>query len=320
MSPWIRAFAPATVSNVNCGFDVFGFALAGMGDVVAVRRTAQPGVQLREIQGDAGRLSRDPTRNTATVAAAHLLQAAGQSAVGVELRLFKGMPLASGMGSSAASGVAAAVAVTALLDLDLPRAELLAAAVEGERMACGSAHADNAAPSLFGGFVLVRPAAVPPVVSLPVPPGLTTVVLKPDLEVNTGEARALLGEHVALRQAVVQWGNAAALVAGLFRNDHQLIASALVDVVAEPVRAALVPGLAEVRRAALRAHALGCGLSGSGPSIFALCSHPDQAPALAAEMVAAMTASTGRSAQALISPVGAPGARVLLPGEEPWST
>ncbi len=320
----VRAFAPGSVSNVGPGFDVFGFAVDGVGDTVEARRREQPGVVLTDITGDGGRLPREAERNTAGIAALQLLRAArermqleGASSElpGVELTLHKGMPLASGLGSSAASAVAAVVAVDALLGTTLPQETLLRCAVEGERVACGSAHADNAAPSLYGGFVLVRgapaggDAGAHGVTQLPVPEGLTCALLHPHVEVETRAAREALGDRVALAAAVRQWGNAAALVASLFRGDLDLLASALEDSVAEPVRARFVPGFAAVRAAALDAGALGCGLSGSGPTIFALTR--GRAGDIATAMREALTAATGIDGDLFTSDVDAPGARVV---------
>lgn len=317
---WIRAFAPASVSNVNCGFDIFGFAVAGPGDVVAVRRRAAAGVYLTAIEGDDGRLPRTAEHNSASVAISRLLAELDRQDVGIELRLTKGMPLRSGLGSSAASGVAALVAAAALLEIELPKEVLLRCAVEGERVACGSAHADNAAPSLYGGFVLVRQNASPSVVSLPVPAGLSCALLRPHLEIDTGAARALLDEQVPLGAAVTQWGHTAAFVAGLFRADTELLASALVDVVAEPRRAAQIPGFAEVRAAAKAEGALGCGLSGSGPTIFALCSGAAEANVVAAAMRSALERSSDLGSDIWISEVGTQGARRLAADEDPWAT
>lgn len=308
---WIRAFAPATVANVACGFDVFGFALERPGDVVAARRRDAAGVEIVEVSGDGGSLPRDAGRNTAGVAAQYLLAEAGADA-GIELRLVKGLPLKSGLGSSAASAVAAAVAVDALLGLDAPRERLLAAAMEGERVAVGSAHADNAAAALYGGFVLVRHG--PRVTELPVPQGLSCALVRPHVEIDTGAARALLGKHVELGAAVAQWGNTAALVAGLFRGDLELVASALHDAVAEPVRAPWVPAFADVQAAARVAGALGCSLSGSGPSIFALCESLAVAQDCAAEMADALVAA-GVEHDVVVSALGVSGARVLGPEE-----
>ncbi len=303
----VRAFAPATVSNVACGFDVLGFAIEAPGDEVVARPRAEPGVELVEVTGDDGRLPRDPAKNTAGVAVRTLLERTG-SGRGVALSLHKGMPLSSGLGSSAASGVAAAWAADRALGLGASRELLLECAIAGELAACGSAHADNAAPCLYGGFVLIRGSDPPDVVPLPVPDGLACAIVRPHLEVETRGARTLLGDTVPLRAAVTQWGNLAGLVAGLYRGDLELVARSLVDVVAEPRRAALVPGFAAAKRAALAAGALGCSLSGSGPTIFALCASRAAADDAAAAASAAI-AEEGLAADRYVSRVGAPGAR-----------
>lgn len=310
---WIQAFAPATVANVACGFDIFGFAVEEPGDVVAARRREGTGVWLSEVTGDGGRLPLDAGRNSAAVAAEHLLwQASGDGeGPGVELRLAKGLPLASGLGSSAASAVAAAVAVDALLGLGASRCQLLAAALEGERAATGAGHADNVAAALYGGFVLARAGAR--VTELPIPLGLSCALVRPHLEIETGAARKLLGDRVELAAAVAQWGNAAALVAGLFRGDWELMESALHDSVAEPVRAAAVPGFAAVKEAARKAGALGSGLSGSGPTIFALARSAEDARRCAAEMVAALRGAARLDCDVYVSAVGTCGARTLTP-------
>lgn len=306
----VRAFAPATVANVSCGFDVLGFALESPGDTVIARRRAAPGVGIARVGGDGGVLPRD-ARNTAAVAAAKLLELTGRTD-GVELELDKGMPLASGLGSSAASAAAAVVAVDALLGTGLTRRDLLRCAVEGERAAAGFPHADNAAPSLVGGFLLVRGHGDDVAFeSLPVPQELCCAMLHPHVEVETRGARAALPERIPLADAVVQWGNVAALVTGLFRGDFDLIARSVRDVVAEPVRARAVPGFGAATAAAREAGALAAGLSGSGPSIFALCRGRERADAVAAAMDAGYRAAGHGEADAWVSAVGAPGARVL---------
>lgn len=304
----VAAFAPATVSNVACGFDVLGFAVDGPGDEVMASRREEPGVVISALDGDGGRLPRDAGRNTAGVATQALLALVGRPAEGIDLRIHKRMPLASGLGSSAASAVAAVHAVDRLLGLGLPRVELLRCALEGERMACGSAHADNAAPCLYGGFVLVRSLAPLDVVELPVPPGLSCALVRPHVEVETRMARCVLGDTVPLKAMVRQCGDLGALVAGLFRSDLELIGRALVDHVAEPLRAGLVPGFRAVQAAARDAGALGCSLSGSGPSIFALCASPADAERVADAMAEALRA-LAIPADRLVSPVGTPGVR-----------
>ena len=305
----VRVFAPATVANVACGFDVLGFALEAPGDVVEATGRDEPGVELIEVTGDGGRLPRDAARNTAGVAAGALLDAVG-SKPGVTLRLHKQMPLSSGLGSSAASGAAAAYATSLALGLDAPRELLLRAAVAGEAAASGSPHADNAAPAVYGGLVLIRASDPPDAVSLPVPEGLSCAVVRPHIEVQTRAARGLLGDTVPLKAAVTQWGNLGALVAGLFRGDLELISRSLVDVVAEPKRAAQIPGFAAVQQAALGARALGCSLSGSGPSVFALTASRPEAERAAMAMAAAFE-SEGLASDRHVSAVGAAGARRL---------
>lgn len=314
---WVRVAAPASVSNVCCGFDLLGYAVAGWQDVVEARPATEPGVRLTEVSGDGGRLPRTVEENTAGVAAVKLLQLAGRggAAPGVELRLRKGLPLASGLGSSGASAVAAVVATDRALGLGAGEARLLAAAMEGERVACGTAHPDNVAPSLRGGLLLVRPGEPPELTDLPVPQGLTCVLLHPHSEVATQAARQVLPSSVPLATLTAQAGNMAALVAGLFRGDDRLISLALVDLVAEPARAGMTPGFAAMRRAAREAGALGAGLSGSGPTVFAWLAEPGPAAAVGEAMREALARETGLEGDLLISPVGAPGARVLGSGE-----
>jgi homoserine kinase len=306
----IRVFAPATVANVACGFDVFGFAIEGPGDVVIATRSDDPAVRIVDVRGDDGRLPREAHKNTAGVAAARVLAECGATG-GVDLVVEKRMPLSSGLGSSAASAVAAAVAVNELLGAELDERTLLACALEGERAACGVAHADNAAPSLLGGFLLVRGMGDEARVHrLPVPAELACALIHPHLAVDTGAARAALGHTIDLSRAVTQWGNVAALVAGLHTNDYDLLATAIRDVVAEPVRSAAVPGFLDVQRAALDSGALGCSLSGSGPSMFALCRGRDVAGRVADAMLSAFLAHNDVACDALVSRVGTAGARV----------
>ncbi len=303
------AFAPATVSNGACGFDVLGFALDAPGDEVTAR-FAGAGVQIEDITGDGGRLPRDPGRNTASVAALALLTLLGERR-GVALTIRKGLPLSSGLGGSAASAAAAVVAVDALVGRATPIDTLIACALEGERLGAGSAHADNIAPAIRGGFVLVRRASPPDVLSLPVPPGLTAVVVHPDLEIETARARSLLGDSVPLADAIRQWANLGALVHGLHLRDFGIIGRALEDTIAEPRRASLIPGLAMIKRAAMDAGALGCSLSGSGPSLFALCEGEAVAVFVAGAMAAAVRAHIGGEPQTYISSIAARGARIV---------
>jgi homoserine kinase len=267
---YIKAFAPATVANVSCGFDIFGFAIEEPGDIVEVRRRDEPGIIITDITGDDGRLPRNAEKNAVTVVMLHLLKHLGLSDFGCEVVLHKNMPLGSGMGSSAASAVAGVVAMNELLDCPLSREELLRFAMEGERIASGSAHADNVGPSLLGGFVVIRSYNPLDIFSIPVPKDLYCTLVHPDIEINTKDARYILRNEVSLKNTIAQMGNVAGLVAGLMKSDYDLISRSMVDVIIEPVRSILIPEFNEVKRAALENGALGCSISGSGPSMFAL--------------------------------------------------
>jgi homoserine kinase len=230
---------------------------------------------------------------------------------GVSLTIRKGLPLSSGLGGSAASASAAVVAVSALLGADVSKETLVQCALEGERLGAGSSHADNIAPCICGGFVLVRSTNPTDIVTLPVPAGLTAVVIHPDLEIETAKARALLGTTVLLHDAVKQWANLGAFVHALHTNDFDLLSRSLEDTIAEPRRAPLVPGLARIKRAAADAGALGSSLSGSGPSLFALCRGDETAARVADAMTAAVKTYIGGDPQVYISRISGQGARVL---------
>ena len=267
---YIKAFAPATVANVSCGFDIFGFAIEEPGDVVEIWRRDEPGIIIKDIFGDEGRLPRNPEKNAVTGVMIHLLKHLGINDFGCEVTLHKNMPLGSGMGSSAASAVAGVVAINELLDCPLTRTELLPFAMEGERIASGSAHADNVGPALLGGFVIIRSYNPLDVFSIPVPKDLYCTLVHPDIEINTKDARYILRDEVSLKNTISQMGNVAGLVAGLMKEDYDLISRSMVDVIIEPVRSILIPDFNKVKQAALDNGALGCSISGSGPSMFAL--------------------------------------------------
>ena len=265
----VRAFAPATVANVSCGFDILGFAIDAMGDVVEVREKKEPGLQVVSITGDGGRLPFEAEKNTCAVAIQAMLDELGRE-VGMEIYLEKGLPLGSGMGSSAASAVAALVAANRLLGEPFEKKQLLPFAMVAEKVACGAGHADNVAPSLLGGFVLIRDYHPLDVIKLHVPDGLHCTLLHPHFELKTSDSRSVLRDSVSLKHSTIQSGNVAGLVAGLFLEDFELIGRSLRDVIAEPYRATLIPGFYEVKEAVKAAGALGMGISGSGPTLFAL--------------------------------------------------
>lgn len=306
---WIKAFAPATVANVSCGFDVFGFALQQPGDEVDLLLNDSGKVTLTDITGDNNLLPRDIHLNTCTVAIQQFLRATNLS-FGAEIIVHKKLPPGSGMGSSASSAVAALTAINhATGNTHLPK-ELLPYAMEAEFIACGSAHADNVAPALLGGFVLIRDKEKLDIITIPVPTELVAVVVHPHIEIKTSDARQALRKTLNLMDATKQWGNTAALVAGLMKDDYDLIGRSLEDVVAEPVRSIFIPGYARVKQSALQAGALGCGISGSGPSMFAFCKGEANAHQVAKAMQETFQAIQ-LTADRYVSKINSDGARVL---------
>lgn len=305
----IRAFAPATVANVACGFDVLGFALHEPGDEVILRRNKSGEIRIVSVSGDEGRLSLKASENTAGVAILEMVKATGFKG-GVDIELNKHMPMGSGMGSSAASAVAAAVALNEFLDEPLEKRDLLPFILEAELAACGSAHADNAAASLLGGFILVRSHQPLDVVSLVYPEELVAVVLHPHIEINTGGSRRILRKQISLSSAVQQWANVGGLVAGLQSKDYSLISRSLEDVVIEPTRGLLIPGFDAIKHAAIENGALGSGISGSGPSVFALCTDKTTAEKAGKAMQEVVT-NLGLGSDVHVSEINGVGAGVL---------
>jgi homoserine kinase len=264
----IKVFAPASVANVACGFDVLGFALDKPGDEIIARFSDIKGLRITKVTG--GKLPLEVERNTAGYAAMKLLEYLGESERGIEIEIHKKMPFGSGLGSSAASAVGAAFAVNELLRRPFEKRELLKFAVLGESIASGAIHADNVAPSLLGGMTLVRDNDTLDVHRIHTPRGIYATVVYPKVEVLTKEARAMLNTVVPLNHMVKQSANLGALIIGLFNSDFGLISRSLQDIVIEPQRAKLIPYFYEVKEAAYTEGVLGCSISGSGPSIFAL--------------------------------------------------
>ncbi len=313
MNREISVFAPATVSNVACGFDVMGFAVNEPGDIATVRQIDEPGVFLKNVSGDDGRLPREPSKNTAGIAVIEFLKRINAPG-GIEIELHKKMPLGSGLGSSAASAVAAVFAANILFDNPLSRNELLPLVLEAEKAACGTAHADNAAPALLGGFILIRSYNPLDTISLEVPDELICTILHPALEIRTEYARKILSDKIFLKDAVTQWGNIGGLVAGLLKSDYELIGRSLQDVIAEPLRAKLIPGFSEIKKAAMSAGALGCSISGSGPAIFALSKSKSTANNVGQSMKDACE-TKGINSSIYISEINNEGPRVISQNE-----
>lgn len=269
----IKIFAPATVGNIGIGFDIMGLALERPGDEVIASKSNTPGVRITKITGAGSKLPYDPEQNTAGVAAIRLLEHLGATTQGIELDIHKKMPIGSGLGSSAASAAAAVYAVSELLRTGMSKRELLPFACMGEQLVSGGIQVDNVAPSLLGGIILARDNATYDVHRLHAPRGLFLAVVHPHMEVLTKAARAILKPEVGLQQHVRQSANIGAFIVGLFNADIPLIGRCLHDEIIEPQRAALIPGFYDVQEAAMNAGALGCSISGAGPSIFALCAN-----------------------------------------------
>ena len=303
----IRVKAPATVSNLSCGFDVLGLALDEPFDVVDLELTDTGTVVIDDIRG-CSRLSRDPEQNVIGVVLGAASVMAGGSA-GFRVSIEKGIRPGSGIGSSGASAAAAAFGANLLLGEKFTPAEMVRLAMEGERLASGAAHADNVSPALLGGIILVRSYEPLDIVRLHVPPELYCVVIHPETEIKTSVARGLLDRQVPLTTAVRQWGNLAGLVAGLYREDYDLIGRSLIDFVAEPKRSVLIEGFDLLKSTAMECGALGAGISGSGPAVFALCRGGDSAAAVMKGMSEAMK-SQGIGFDAYVSPVSRRGAQV----------
>jgi homoserine kinase len=309
MKKIVKAYAPASIGNVSCGFDVMGMAVDAPGDEVVIELNDSGIVTLKKIEGDNGNLPIKAEENTAGVAVIEYLKSINSSQ-GLEIALIKNLPLGSGMGSSAASAVAAVVAINHAMGNQLKKSELLPFAMQAEFVACGSAHADNAAPSLLGGLILIRDNDPLDIIEIPTPDELMCVLVHPHVEVKTRDARQVLRRSVPLKDAITQWGNTAALVAGMMKPDYELIGRSLQDVVAEPVRAVLIPGFHTIKSKAVEAGALGCGISGSGPTMFAFC----KGKAIAQRVGEAMQKEfsvIGLQSEVYVSGVNKEGARII---------
>jgi homoserine kinase len=279
------AFAPATVGNVGIGFDILGHTVEAIGDRVRVERSSRRGVRITAITGVDAALPLEAERNTAGRALMGLVESQ-QLDYGIDLQIEKGIPLGSGLGGSAASAVAAVVAGNALLEKPLSKLELLKFAMQGEAVASGSVHVDNIAPSLFGGLVLTVGIDHPRTKQIPVPPGIRCVLVHPHMFLSTREARRILSRTVELSDLVWQCANLAGFISACYTNDLDMIRDAFEDVIVEPQRQALIPGFKAVKQGAMQNGALGCSISGAGPTVFAWCE-----TAAAADIGAAMVAA-----------------------------
>lgn len=305
----IRVFAPATVANVACAFDVLGFALETPGDELILKKNGNRNLVIKEIKGDNGQLCLDPDQNCVTVAIDSWRKKLGIEE-GLNVYLTKKMPLGSGLGSSSASSVAGVFAVNHLFGQPLVNNGLLEHAMEGERSACGSAHADNVGPALFGGFLLIVSYQPLVVKKINYPNTLMAIVVHPHMELKTRDSRNVLPKHIPLSLASRQWGRVGGLIAGLETNDFELISQCLTDEVVEPERAHLIPGFQSVKSSALHSGALGCSISGSGPSVFALAG-PGSDPNKIGNAMQIAFRKAGLNSDLIISSINPVGPKIL---------
>lgn len=278
----IKLFCPATIANVSCGFDVLGLALDATGDEMIVRKTSEKGVRITKIVGQNLPLATE--KNVAGVAVLALLEAYGPVDFGFEIEIYKNIKPGSGIGSSAASSAGAVFGVNELLGKPFTNHDLIAFAMQGEKLASGVPHADNVAPALLGGFTLVRSTDPLDVLKLHTPSELFATVIHPQIEVKTADARQILKSKLSMKTAIQQWGNVGAFVSALYTEDYDLLSRSLHDEIVEPIRSILIPAFDKVKDVCKDAGALGSGISGSGPSIFALSRGEETAKKVAAAM------------------------------------
>jgi homoserine kinase len=277
----IKVFCPATIANISCGFDVLGTALDAVGDEMIVRKTNQKGIRITKLEGQ--ELPLETLQNVAGVAGLAFLTASDYTG-GFDIEIYKKIKAGSGIGSSAASSAGAVWAMNTLLGNPFTTLELVKFAMEGERLASGVAHADNVAPALYGGFTLVRSYNPLDIIEIPSPKKLYATVIHPQIEIKTSDSRKILKTTLSLEDGIKQWGNLGGLIAGLFKEDYALIGRSLEDHIVEPIRSILIPGFDTIKAISIENGALGCGISGSGPSIFSFSKGEENAKNVARAM------------------------------------
>ncbi len=303
----IKIFSPATVANVSCGFDVLGFCLDTIGDEMIIRKTKTKGITITKIEGFD--LPYEAEKNVAGVSALALI-ADAKPDCGFEIEIYKNIKPGSGVGSSSASAAGSVFAINELLGKPYNTTELTYFAMKGEALASGSEHADNIAPALFGGFTLVKSCTPLKVLQLPTPSELYATIIHPEIEIKTAEARAILPENVALKSAITQWANVGSLVHALHTNDYDLLSESLNDGIIEPHRKQLIPYYDAIKSESIKADPLGCSISGSGPSIFALSKGEETAKRVA-EAMSSVYSKTDINFNIYVSKINTQGMRIM---------
>jgi homoserine kinase len=303
----IKIFSPATVANVSCGFDVLGFCLDTIGDEMVIRKTDKKGIHITKIEGYD--LPFEAENNVAGVSALAMLEDA-QPDCGFEIEIYKNIKPGSGVGSSSASAVGSVIGFIVLLGRPYNKTHLTNFAMNGEALASQCEHADNIAPAIFGGFTLVKSVAPLEVLQLPTPKDVFAVIIHPQIEIKTSESRAILPKQIPLQDAITQWSNVGSLVHALHTSDYELLSRSLTDVVVEPHRSQLIPHFDSVKQTALDNGALGCGISGSGPSIFSLCCGNENAQKVA-KAITNIYSETGIPFEVYVSEINTKGIKIL---------
>ena len=306
----IKVFAPATISNVGCGFDTIGFAINEPGDIVTLKLRNDSKVRITKITGEGGILPKDIDKNTCTVAIKELLKNYPDKSVGVDVEIRKKMPIGSGLGSSAASAVAGVYGLNILLDNPYTEMEVMDFAIKGESIASGAIHADNVAPCLAGGFILIRDYNPLDVIKIPVPKNLYCAVVYPHISIETKTARKLIKNQITIPKARKHFGNIGALVSSLYEGKLELLGRTIHDEISEPARATLIPGYEQIKQAAMNNGAYGCSISGSGPSIFAFAKSKVSADKIGKAMKKA-TIQQGMKVTLYVSKINSGGPKVI---------
>ena len=263
----VRLFSPATISNLSCGFDVLGLCLETIGDYMEIIKSKKKGIYITSIIGE--KIPYDVKKNVAGVASEALIDSLKPD-FGFEIKIDKKIKPGSGIGSSAASSVGAVVGINHLLGNPFKLKELIPYALEGEKLACGSKHADNVAPAILGGITLVRSTKPIDIIKLPIPKNLKAVIIHPKIEIKTADARKVLDKSIPLEKASQYWANLGAFVSSLYENNYELMKKSIVDNIIEPKRSQLIPMFDSLKQIANDNDSIGCGISGSGPSVFSL--------------------------------------------------
>lgn len=307
----VKAFAPASIGNLSVGFDILGLAIDGIGDEVIVTLSEKPGVRLNKIYGNSNSLSLDPEKNCVTIPIIEYLSSLNMlDEIGIEVELFKNLPLGSGMGSSASSSVVGVFATNYLLGNKLSRIDLLNFILKGEELASGARHADNVAPSLLGGITLIRSNEPIDIIKINYPENLICILAHPNLYVDTYTARKILPEKIYLKDFVKQSANLSGFIIGLITNDFKLISRSFSDIIIEPVRKNLLPFFDDLKKAILTTDAIGMGISGSGPSVFALAQSEQVAEKIKSKMLEIFDSFNLKS-EIYISNISKEGAKII---------